>query len=77
MKSPLLQKRTSFSDDELNELEMLLVYLQLIGMGRFFHYYGDADDDGDKSGCLIQYENVGLDARSTFGVRAYCQVFLI
>lgn len=51
-----------FSDDELNELEMLLVYLQLIGMGRFFHYYGDANSDGEKTGCLIQYENVNLDA---------------
>ena len=51
-----------FSDDELNELEMLLVYLQLIGMGRFFHYYGDANGDGEKADCLIRYQNVTLDA---------------
>jgi len=57
-----------FSDDELNELEMLLVYLQLISMGRFFHYYGDANTDGEKTGCLIQYENVSLDNGSSFGV---------
>jgi hypothetical protein len=55
-----------FSNDELNELEMLLVYLQLISMGRFFNYYGDANTDGEKTGCLIQYENVSLDGGSSF-----------
>jgi len=60
--NPTSTKRgEKFSDDELNELEMLLVYLQLISMGRFFNYYGDANDDGEKSGCIIQYDNVILD----------------
>ena len=56
------RRSEKFSDDDLNELEMVLVYLQLIGMGRFFHYYGDANDEGEKTGCILQYENVSLDS---------------
>ena len=49
-----------FSQDDLNELEMVLVYLQLVSIGRFFHYHGEANSVGEKKDCLIQYENVGL-----------------
>ncbi len=60
---PTSAKRSeNFSDDDLNELEMVLVYLQLIGMGRFFNYYGESNDEGEKTGCILQYENVALNA---------------
>lgn len=53
---------------ESQEIEMLAFYEILVNLGRFLHYYGNADSDGAKGAggqsnvCFLDYDDVVSDA---------------
>ncbi len=70
-KNPTLARRAeSFTTAEIQEINSLLMYLLMVQMGKYIHYYGNSDADGLKgqgtninnNKCFVEYDDLAFDA---------------
>ncbi|MCO4793183.1 MAG: hypothetical protein KC493_05710 [Bacteriovoracaceae bacterium] len=55
-------RRAIFGNAKGGDIDAFLMYMVMVQMGRFLRYYGTPDASANKTKCMLNYDNVALDA---------------